>query len=96
MDELPELIERLRVDDSGARMVAARGISWARLELTRRAAWCYWAHIISRIADLQRKSRSESEGRGTQFNSPPDDGGVPARDYGECRHPVLDLSPVLK
>ncbi len=90
MDELPELIERLRADDSGARAVAAKGIAWARTELTRRAAWCYWAHVISRIADLQRKSQNQGAGRRAQID------GIVARDYGECRHPVLDLGPVLK
>ena len=55
VDALPALVAELRADDGAARAVAAAGEAWAGRELTRRAAWCYWAYLVDRLSALQRR-----------------------------------------
>jgi hypothetical protein len=41
--------------DALAQAVASRGAAWASKELTQRAAHCYWAYVIDRVAALERQ-----------------------------------------
>jgi|AntAceMinimDraft_5_1070358.scaffolds.fasta_scaffold136584_1 hypothetical protein len=46
------------VGDARARAVAAAGAAWAARELTQRAAHCYWAYVIHRVAALERQGHA--------------------------------------
>lgn len=56
VDALAEAVVMLREDDARARRIAAAGAAWAQRELTREAAWCYWAHLVDLLAALESKS----------------------------------------
>jgi hypothetical protein len=60
-----------------AQAVASRGAAWASKELTQRAAHCYWAYVIHRVAALEKQGQalpprpSNSDGpRGTHEADP--------------------------
>ena len=50
--------ENLASGDALAQAVASRGAAWASKELTQRAAHCYWAYVIDRIAALEKQGQA--------------------------------------
>jgi hypothetical protein len=52
---LPAAVSELRANDAHARAVGLAGAAWAASELTKRAAWCYWAALLHKLAELQRR-----------------------------------------
>lgn len=80
VDALAATVVELREDDARARRIATAGAAWARRELTREVAWCYWAHLIDLLAALERESG------GPQFIPRPYEQTTPERPYhmGRC------------
>jgi hypothetical protein len=56
VESLAETVASLRENDETARRIADAGLMWARAELTKKAASCYWAQVIESLAKLQRMS----------------------------------------
>lgn len=81
--DLPASILELRANDAAARAIGEAGAAWAARELTKHAAWCYWAALLHKMAELeQRGGALRTRAPEDQLSSLRFDGPQPSKNTG--------------